>query len=254
MNPHVEFSLKIGCKGACIKFCPQEKVVLLYQDTPHLSFESFSRMVNKIPATIDICFSGVSEPSENPDYIRMILYAYRKGHGIMFNTNLSDVTIDDAMRLCQISFTEVMLHLPDSCGNLHIPQTQEYLEVKDYMERHIDSIYTMSMNKRFVSHGREDIHRGKSTILRSGRISCYRIDTPGWFVMPNGDVFPCCMTFGLCDKVGNLLEQSYEEIDRAMEIKYHTMSIDPNSICHICKESRNYWKTAILKVLRKIWD
>jgi Iron-sulfur cluster-binding domain len=50
-------------------------------------------------------------------------------------------------------------------------------------------------------------------------------------VLPNGDVFLCCMDFGLTAPVGNLLNQSYAEILEAGE-RYRDV---PPEICRSCE-------------------
>ena len=57
-------------------------------------------------------------------------------------------------------------------------------------------------------------------------------------VLPDGNVYTCCMDYGLTMPVGNLLAQDYQEIyDKAETYK---VNVNPpaNSICRSCEWAR----------------
>ncbi len=59
-------------------------------------------------------------------------------------------------------------------------------------------------------------------------------------MMPNGDVYLCCMDWSLQHKLGNLFEQAYDELHASED--YHRVCrsmTDPSidSICRYCERS-----------------
>ena len=60
-----------------------------------MSFETFTKCIDKLPKDTTINFAGFSEPCLNPDYVRMILYANGKGHEIQLLTTTVGMKLAD---------------------------------------------------------------------------------------------------------------------------------------------------------------
>jgi radical SAM protein with 4Fe4S-binding SPASM domain len=57
-------------------------------------------------------------------------------------------------------------------------------------------------------------------------------------VLPNGDVYLCCMDYSLKHKIGNLFESKYEDLDRQKIIDLSNME-DSDVICRKCELFRS---------------
>ena len=99
----------------------------------------------------------------------------------------------------------------------------------------------MNMGWNFVSNCCEDMARGRVTTLKKGRRLCNFLESPAYQLMPNGNVYFCCMVRGQTEMVGNLYDTSYTKLTA----RHHTISDrlqkDPNSVCHICNVSERYY-------------
>jgi radical SAM protein with 4Fe4S-binding SPASM domain len=78
------------------------------------------------------------------------------------------------------------------------------------------------------------------------------MDQLNYILMPNGDMFYCCMTRGLSNKVGNMEESTFSELAARHKETGEKMSRDINSICHICPSSCNYHINRVKKLKDKI--
>ena len=81
----IEFNLNIGCSLSC-HYCPQKVLLKAYQkygknpSKRHLSFDDFKFIVSRrMNPGATVSFSGMSEPFENKDFVKMLLYAGKMG-------------------------------------------------------------------------------------------------------------------------------------------------------------------------------
>ena len=74
-------------------------------------------------------------------------------------------------------------------------------------------------------------------------------------LLPNGDVILCCMDYGLKHKLGNLLDQSYNEILNSTEIQKlnklnNQLGFSEETLCKSCNDAfcHTPWNN------KKVWD
>src|SRR5258708_151855 len=92
----MQITTQVGCKNAC-SYCPQDKLVAAYprKASRHMSFDVFKNCVDKLPSHVNIHFSGMSEPWQNPECTRMLLYAHRQGYKMRVFTTLAGMRRED---------------------------------------------------------------------------------------------------------------------------------------------------------------
>lgn len=244
----LEITTRIGCGVGC-RFCPQSRLARAYSDRTtgrrpeHLmTLDTFAACVERLPACVEIDFSGFAEPWLNPNCTEMLKHALERNRRVRVHTTLQGVSVSDA---------EVLTAVPsDSIAwfSIHLPSRDEGLERfridDDYLEG-LGLILSARRDVKLVYHGsgvdvrvqnlltglgieltepRKTHSRagnvdlsGLYTLRRErvmgrlpGRIGCRR---PGWRVLlPNGDITLCCMDYGLQHVLGNLLESSFESV------------------------------------------
>lgn len=89
-NASLEITTRIGCSINC-KFCPQKLLIDNYTSVKRdimMSFETFKRCIDKLPASVEIHFTGMSEPWGNPECTKMVEYAALGGIRYMFLQHL----------------------------------------------------------------------------------------------------------------------------------------------------------------------
>lgn len=243
----------VGCRVNCIRYCPQEVIAAKYRGERVLSLGKFKEYITTIPKEIPIIFSGVADPFMNPECTDMILHAHRKGHRVLVFSTLTGMSINDAQRLAAVPVERFVLHLPDAEGNAHINVNRDYLTVLGYILTHIHNLEFMNMGAKFVSNKNEERIRGLPQEQKRGPVMCWRLNEPNYFMMPNGDVFLCCMTRGLEEKIGSITEYTYPELAAKFKQKSLEMRTDPTSICHSCTGSLPWYIWQAIKLKRLVW-
>jgi hypothetical protein len=245
MLQYLEITTQVGCPVGCLKYCPQEIIIKRYGKTNlTLTFETFKQILTNTPKNVKIYFSGFCEPYTNPQCTKYIKYADQEGYKVALNTTLMGASERDILAIKDISFYHVSLHLPDGDA-MKEPQSKGYREAVFAFITSIPNIIFISMNNQFKTNLRENVTRG---ILPKKRRYSYCERFREYFdpiVMPNGDVYLCCMDFGLNHCIGNLLKTSYNEIMKnalAKEGKYR--------LCHYCSANESIWIHYVRQVYR----
>lgn len=263
LKTFVEFSLMVGCPNKC-KFCPQETHLKAYTGVRMLSMDNYTKMIDKLSKSV-ISIAGFSEPFMNPNCIDMIEYANNKHHDIIIYTTLQGMTLEIYERLRRLRNVKgLTIHLPDSEGNAIIPVTEEYKKLLRFI------LYNgmASCQTTFSVHGKA-VHKELIPIINiipqyriHDRAGCLKTDDKTvhkvhWIsgaircgngfahpesgiVIPNGNVFLCCMDFGLEYKLGNLLEQEWSDIMKSplrKRMKEDRETGCHNEICRYCAEA-----------------
>jgi|TARA_Y100000022_G_scaffold199579_1_gene212390 hypothetical protein len=251
-HPTMEFTTSIDVKNGCVVdcvFCPQRTLQESYKGERFLSLENFKKSVDKIPKEVRITFAGFTEPWLNLKCTEMVLYAHEKGHQISIFTTGIGMTIKDLDRIKHIPFAgypngNFTLHLPDSERKAKHPITNNYVKLIEYfgeLRNDINNFQIMAMGPIHdsVSHVFPTAHSPEMW-SRAGNLSREMILKPELLnranefksiyhgeepktcgcleklyhnvVLPNGDVSLCCMDYGLKHIIGNIFEQSYEEV------------------------------------------
>ena len=183
----------------------------------------------------------------------MVLYAYKKGHRIQIFSTLVGLSPNDAMRLVTIPIDYFQLHLPDACGKAKIPITTTYKETLRIILSGVKNISFMNMGGEFRSSKVEEIGRDKIR-KRTGRVGCPGLFRPDFSMLPNGDVYVCCVTRGLGGMVGSLAIDTYQEIMKDFYWQSLSLQKDTNSFCHYCMFAQPYWYYLLAELKRVYYN
>jgi len=234
---YLEITTHVGCSVNCKKYCPQEILIKKYgKELRNLSLESFKLMLITVPKEVIIVFSGFCEPFLNPECVDLMEYAHQKGHFLMLNTTLVGLKLSDIDRLKELNIVRSILHLPDPYDNANIPITDEYKEVIIKYLKLIPNMEYISMNDQFPTNNHENVTRDILPKRKWYPIACSKLKTSQFILFPNGDVYVCCMDFGLKHKLGNLLTDTYQEIKDSKYLKQIKIDnvIGGDTLCRYC--------------------
>lgn len=237
-----------GCVVDCV-FCPQRTLEEVYKGTRILALNDYKSMIDKVPTDVRITFAGFTEPWMNKYCTEMVLYAHDQGHPVSVFTTGVGVSTEDMEAIAHIPFAGnpnggFVLHLPDAEMLARHPITPGYIKTLEWFRdnhhriknfskmsmgaelhpsiRHIfDSAPSYAMWSRAGNLFREAVAKPQLITLRDrwnaitheGPKTCGCVE--GLYhnvLLPNGDVSLCCMDYGLDHIIGNLHEQTYEEL------------------------------------------
>jgi organic radical activating enzyme len=263
------FTTIIGCPIGC-RFCPQKLFVTEYKkrdkDIPlKLTVEKFKEYLHKIPLSVEISFSGFSEPLLNENCPEMIKYAYDNGYTVNLYSTLVGLKYESVSLLKNIKFKHVCIHLPDSNDYCNIKITDEYKKTLEKFLRYIDT-----HKFELMTHG-DDIHNDIKSIVNNSQYPYaypYKLDKVmvDWagnvkddilsettfkkgsvfcsahvrtvnrnYILPDGSVLICCADFGMKHILGNLNNMSYIELFESEEAKRINRAFDDDSMELICR-------------------
>lgn len=249
-----EITTQIGCTVNCIKYCPQEVITKKYGTVNRvLSLYAFKELIATVPKSVPINFSGVCEPFLNQQCCDMMLHAHEKGHKVIAFSTLVGLKPIAARKLVgSVPFQEFTLHLPDADGNSNILPSLNYLQTLGIIITEVKNLTVMRMQEPFVSNNAEKIARGTQEQLISGGAICFRHEIPNLNMLPNGDVYFCCIARGCAEKVGSLYDNTYQELVAMMPEQSLRMQRDPKSICHGCGYAMPGWNYKMMKAKRML--
>jgi len=273
----------VGCPVRC-DYCPQDALLANYPKFAKrmLSLEDFAIILPKIPKHVRIDFSGMAEPWANPECTNMLRLTLAMDYSVAIYTTLQGMTPEDADDVAMLLHAHaaqievVCLHLPDEGGHMRqFKKTGEYLLALDrfMMVREAGFIRRFELmtmdhaggvasglghgikhlpmwegHDRAGSLNREGVHGTPSlepAVRHKGPVSCSY--TPFYdqnVLMPNGDVYLCCMDYGLRAPIGNLLSMTYEEVryfaQAASASNGLTAANMDSSICRKCNRATEY--------------
>lgn len=239
----MEITVRIGCSVNC-RFCPQSNLIKKYfaEDKNRekmMSIETFRKCLEKIPKDVGIVFSGFAEPFLNQDTIEMMIFACQSGRKVDLFTTLIGADMDMVKAISKLPLHYVGLHCADRYGYAAIPVSEEYYQMIEYLVecKKSDGISPFvdfcnaqgEPDERIVEicKGRYEIGttlfdragnlEGKDLIGKknlSGKLECSMCGalTNRNVLLPDGTVLICCMDYSMKHVLGNLLEQSYDEI------------------------------------------
>ncbi len=287
MNRIIAVSTVIGCKNFC-NYCPQDEVIKAYSHiskTNIMSFETFQTCIDKLPEDIIINFAGFSEPCLNPDYVRMILYANKQKHKVNIFTTLIGMKLSDIDQLENVPFLRFLVHLPDNQNKTIIAVNNEFLEV-------IEKLINSKINVEWKFHqsplSNEDIHPSLKPLLiknniynslvkaelktRAGNIAIEGKSSPTKIMgkikgchllyynqlLPNGDVFICCMDWELKYFLGSLIYNDYDSLFKSKTFKNILTGFKNNDSeilcrsCELCQKQDPFSKRLKRKIISGI--
>lgn len=263
-RPKMEITTRAGCAVNC-RFCPQDLFCSRYlkggKPDTLMSAETFRICLDKIPKDGIITFSGFCEPFLNQNCIDMMEYAVSQGREIEIYTTLMGVTREIAQRIVKLPIKTFVLHTPDSEGYANILVSKEYfavldiildsvrdngiplvdsancqgipsLEILDYIRGRV--VVKSDLCDRAGSLSEEQL---KKTDYLSGLIECTKMKKFNqWVLLPDGRVVLCCMDFGLRHVLGNLRQQSYDEIIGGDILKNMENGLSDETMGILCRE------------------
>lgn len=244
----IEITTRIGCSVNC-RYCPQALLVQRYfandsQRKAVLSLEDYRKVLGHLPSNAIITFSGFVEPFLNPECADMIVATAEHGNRLSLHTSLVGMHLTDFEKIRDVPFEYIVLHLPDKKGYANIPVTKEYLDVLDRVleARKPDGVHwELSANSQsdpvpeIIERIAGRLYYTKIHLIdRAGNLkdedvnekvniggSIYCPKSPELrrnVLLPDGDLVLCCMDFGLEHRLGNLIDESYDEIRESKEI------------------------------------
>lgn len=239
----------VDCRNRC-DFCPQQTIISQYKKnggTPLLpmSFSLFASCIDKLPAGCHVVFSGMCEPWLNPNCSRMVEYAYNKEYVVRVYTTLVGMKLSDVEILKRIDFPDdehgFIIHLPSEENIEHIKIDKQYLHVlEEIYESSIPAQYhfhglklhpilekffrhRVATIEQFPPHSRAgNLQENELKKRRIGVIGCLKMklyDSYGPILLPDGTMILCCQDYSMKHILGNLKDQTFEEILQSKEIK-----------------------------------
>jgi sulfatase maturation enzyme AslB (radical SAM superfamily) len=259
MINQMDITTTIGCSVAC-SYCPQDKTVNNYSmnsKIKKMSLSTFKTCIDRIPLSVQINFSGYSEPFLNHLCIDMILYAHEQGHIISLYTTLVGLDIGGVDKLKHVPFESVNIHLPTLKGKENIKVDKEYeILLMSTLNLFINSTCVLmdwNNNESLLPNSLLDkltidkvpINSRSSNLdssifftkERLGKLRCDR-DLKSNVLLPNGDVTICCQDFGIKHIIGNLITDNYLDLFKSIEfnlIKTGLENNNPNILCRSCE-------------------
>jgi len=201
-----------------------------------MKFETFKQCIDKLPKDVQITFSGMSEPWLNKDMTKMLLYAYKKGFK-EFRVYTTGVGMDikDVDKIKKIPFNKFVVHLPDANNNALIPVTKSHKEllmkIKKSKIKNCSYMTMGTLHPELVAEFGGLVVSPKM-ISKAGNLEKFeRLNHKGplmcnsefglkhSMLLPNGDVYLCCMDNALQYQIGNLLHEGYESLYKGKEFK-----------------------------------
>jgi len=281
----LEITTQIGCPLMCT-FCPQDKLRQAYKDPEKkMSLEIFTTVLNKLPKDVKIIFAGYTEPWANSLCNDFVEFALQQGFSIDIYTTLYNINPAQCDRLISMlarynsQIKQFWVHLPDTNGNMvgfRYDADFEYaldqitkLKNINYMTMDSQSkinpiIKTNIIPANWYLHTRannltiENIKDQPVNLAPNYEfiVECTRNkDYHSNILLPNGDVILCCMDYGLKHKLGNLLDQSYDEILNSTEIQKlnklnNQLGFSEETLCKSCNDAfcHTPWNN------KKVWD
>jgi len=187
---HLEVTTYIGCPNMC-DYCPQELLIKTYKGKRRMDIDDFKKILENVPTDVEIHFSGFSELFFHKDCVSFLKEAFKR-HQVVVYTTTRGMTDKIVEQIKDMPFKMFVIH--DIGDTRPLPFVHFINKIDD-------------SNK--ISRG-GNLWKVEE---RSGFCSRSR-DFKQNVVLPNGDVYLCCMDYGLKHKLGNLFETNFNELER----------------------------------------
>lgn len=162
----LEITTTIGCSLMCT-VCPQDKLLNVYKNEPkYLTYSNFVEILDKIPKSVRIDFSGMSEAWLNKECTKMLIYTLKSGFDVAIYSTLYGMEVQDVdsiFELIHIYTSQIKVfcvHLPDASNNMRGWKNSEnykyaltrFLSLSDDIKKSIRfETMTMDMNDKIHS-------------------------------------------------------------------------------------------------------
>lgn len=248
---HIEFTLTAACALDCT-YCPQQEYIAAYKRRPGkriLEYTDFKKMLTNVDHRVPlISFTGFSEPSQNPSFIKMANYALSRVYQVELSTTLWNQPASFIDQIKRLMPSHVTIHVTDSKLVVSSDMYRKAAEIKGaHFERYTqlgDSRIPADIRDKVILAGCHPHDRAGSNELEGlmkfhipGSVKC---DEKRYFcnvILPNGDCSICCMDFPLNHIIGNLLESTLLEIHNGSRLHIFREAMkDPaaDTICNHC--------------------
>jgi hypothetical protein len=243
-----------------------------------MGMDTFRTCVDKIPADVNMHFSGLSEPWLNPHCTEMVIYAHNKGHKLQAFTTLVGMTLKDIECLSKIPFEILTVHLPGADNRTNI-------DVNDYYKELVSKATECLPNAVFIYYDTIDTElvpllktarkakwdltsragnvktKGGEADPIPGHIRCTRSLRHN-VLLPNGDVLLCCNDYGMKHVLGNLMRSDYESLFSGAEYRRIADGLMDDSADILCRYCESFAQpvapqkaeTRGVRLLRRIRD
>jgi len=231
MSGTLEITVEVPCVNGC-RFCPQGKLRKLYtDDQKSMTYDNFVKILDTVPTDVRVDWSGFCEPFQNRNVSAMMKYAAKKGHPMVLYTTLAGFGLTQLSDLIDVKFDLIMIHIPDEENGYSVEYESNFInaldvfrnvyneneiqymamgKVSDVIKQHIDPVKIQYPT--MLSRGSNNLDMDVPKKNGSVRCTIASKDFDHNVVLPNGDVYLCCMDYSLEHKLGNLIETSYDEI------------------------------------------
>ena len=198
---HLEITTYLPCPNMC-SYCPQNTLLSAYKGDKVLSIKNFKKMLNNVDYDVQIHFSGFGEAFVNNDAHEMVKLAYESGYDVHVYTTTVGLKVEE---LEGINFGE--FHVHDIGKAQHVPYA-------DVVEK-IDNPISRGGNLWDIEEKQQPL-----TCIRSATFEQN-------VMLPNGDVYLCCMDWSLKHKLGNIFETNFNNLNRK----------DKYKLCQTCEKA-----------------
>lgn len=204
----LEVATKIGCPGNCIKFCPQEIMLKTWGTKERLmTLEIFKAILFSVPKNVFLYFAGLTEPFSNPYFVDMCSYATSLGYRFGVASTLIGASSKDIKRIAELKPVLFHVHMADFINLTVAPSYKAEKACRKYIRNAQFNL----MNGYFETNNRETVAR-KQTPSQNGLSKCFKRVHPQMMVFPDGSTTICCIDIRMEYILGNLLNQSYNEL------------------------------------------
>ena len=209
--PNIEITTIIGCSNDC-SYCPQDTLIKAYSKDKHklMTFEEFKNILSNVPKEVDIFFAGYSEAFLNKHSSAMMRHAIEEGRRVVLYTTLSGFTYMDLHILMGLEFDTVSFHRYEGHKedfDIKVEVFKKYIKAKTWSAEKIINPISRAGNL-----WEEQIQVGKFYCAATKKFD-HNV------VLPNGDVYLCCMDYALTNPIGNLYTTNFYDLDRSEVIK-----------------------------------
>lgn len=248
-------TLEITTVGSCplrCSFCPQDKLRGSYNGGTVLRPNDFIEVLAKLPPDVEVHFSGFAEPFLHPHISFLLALAKDFGRTLHIYTTLFGFNRGhvNATYFGLLDPDVVRIHVPDKEALL-IPDegwiaSHELFRQSGYFRATYMTMGEMTPQVRDYLDGLHITVERPDMLSRGGNLwEPKKIEGPlvcsmdRWHsnvLLPNGDVYLCCMDYSLTTKLGNLFVDSYDLINEKAEM-WKIMG-EPPAMCRQCEWAR----------------
>lgn len=197
-----------------------------------MSFDTFKKILNNVPKDVKVEFSGFSEAFLNKESSLMMKHAIDSGYHVELFTTLVGFSESDLNTLKNVEFDRVWFHQYDG----HAQNIDTFNEKMGVFKTNIKSThFALTMVGEQYNNVLSRAGNVFDTAVKKGAFFC---NSTRLFdhnvVLPNGDVYLCCMDWSLKHNIGNLLETNFNNLNR-QSIEDLAKKYDSDVLCRKCE-------------------